>query len=137
DPRFPGNKQDLPLSRKHLIVAGSYPGQRFVSAHHSLRWNRGTQEWRFYRRGTDLSGRCNRTDEPITSTVCGVDKPGMAWIVAKGFPELAHEDLQDSVADKRARPDGFVEFLFGNKAAGTTNQIVEQHECLGPESYRF
>jgi hypothetical protein len=137
DTGFSSNKQDLPFSRKHLIETGSYPGQGFVPAHHSLRWDRAIQAWRLYRRGCPLPGLCNRSDEPIASTMCGFNEPGLPWIVAKGFPELANNDLQNAVTNKSAWPDGFVEFLFCNKVTGMTNQVVEQPERLGPERYRL
>ena len=82
------------------------------------------------------SGRGNRTDEPITSAMCGFNEARMLRIVPERFPKLTYNDLQGAVVDESAWPDSLDEFLFRHEKAGTVKKIVEQRKYLGPDLYR-
>jgi len=59
-----------------------------------------------------LPGRRDRTYEPIASAMCRFYEAGLLWIVVERFPKLPNDNLQNTVADKGALPNGLDEFLF-------------------------
>lgn len=72
-------------------------------------------------------------DKAIAATMCGFDKHGRLWIIAKRVSQLTNSDFQNRVADKRLRPNGVEEFVFGYELSGTPDEMVENCERFWPE----
>jgi hypothetical protein len=75
----------------------------------------------------------DRSDEPKTAPVDGLDEPWCSRVVSQGPAQLAYRFREGVIRDCGFAPDFLVKGLLGDEETGPLDEIAEHIPRLGPQ----